>query len=49
MKFWVDFEGYCKIEAENAHEAEDKMIEMLNSVSTDVEISLINAEKDEEE
>lgn len=22
MKFWIDFEGYCSIEAENADEAE---------------------------
>jgi hypothetical protein len=48
MKFWVDFEGYYKVEAENEHEAEDKLIEMLNSV-TDVEISFLNAEKDEGE
>jgi hypothetical protein len=49
MKFWVDFEGFCKVEAENEREAEDKLIEILNSVPTDVEISFINAEKDEGE
>ena len=24
MKFWIDFEGYCSIEAENQEEAEQK-------------------------
>jgi hypothetical protein len=47
MKFWVDFEGFCKVEANSEQEAEDKLIEILNSVPTDVEIGFLSAEKDE--
>lgn len=30
-KYFIDFEGYCEIEAENAKQAEDKFWEMVNS------------------
>jgi hypothetical protein len=48
MKFWVDFEGFCKVEANNEREATDKIEEIFNDVLKDVEISFLYAEKDEE-
>jgi hypothetical protein len=49
MKFWVDFEGFCKVEANSEQEATDRIEEIFNDVLKDVEISLLSAEKDEEE
>lgn len=28
--FWVDFDGYCEIEAETAEEAEQKFWDLIN-------------------
>lgn len=29
QKFYVDFRGYCEIEAESGHDAEDKFWELI--------------------
>lgn len=31
MKYWVDFSGYLKIEADSPEDAERKMWELINS------------------
>lgn len=55
-KFWVDFSGYCKVDAENADEAEKKFwlwynhIEPCFGVHDDVvDIDLIEENTSEEE
>ena len=52
MKFWIDFEGYCSIEAENAVEAERIFWEghwytSLGIENESIEIIRLEAENEE--
>ena len=39
MKFWVDFNGYLKIEAEDKNDAESKFWDWVNSISASGDFS----------
>ena len=36
MKFWIDFEGYCSIEAETEEEAKEKFWEEIYPHSSEI-------------
>lgn len=39
MEFWVDFNGYLKIEAEDKNDAESKFWDWVNSISASGDFS----------
>lgn len=39
MKFWVDFNGYLKIEAEDKQDAESKFWDWVNSITASGDFS----------
>ena len=48
MKFWIDFEGYCSIEAENQEEAEQKFWNSYSNKNLiDEWLEITDIEKDE--
>ena len=39
MEFWIDFNGYLKIEAEDKNDAESKFWDWVNSISANGDFS----------